>query len=98
MNRSFTNRKVLNRTNAPRRRQPLTKKAISAVLCIALLVAIAAASVPTIVYISCEPSTFARDVGILSEAGYSLVEAQPVDMFPMTGKVETVVLLRGVGI
>jgi len=59
-----------------------------------LLDAIASAQVETIVYISCDPATLARDIKRLVAAGYTLVAARPVDMFPMTGKVETVVLLR----
>ncbi|MCH5272336.1 MAG: 23S rRNA (uracil(1939)-C(5))-methyltransferase RlmD [Lachnospiraceae bacterium] len=47
-----------------------------------------------LVYVSCDPATLARDVKFLEEKGYKLVQAQPVDMFPMTEHVETVVLLR----
>jgi len=46
-----------------------------------------------IVYVSCNPSTLARDLGYLSERGYKALEAQPVDMFPQTHHVENVVLL-----
>lgn len=46
-----------------------------------------------IVYVSCDPATLARDVKRLSERGYLAVQAQPVDMFPMTGSIETVVEL-----
>lgn len=46
-----------------------------------------------IVYISCDSATLARDCKILSQLGYSLIEATPVDMFPRTPHVETVVLL-----
>ncbi len=45
-----------------------------------------------IVYVSCNPSTQARDIFLLSE-NYSLVEVQPIDMFPHTHHVENVVLL-----
>ncbi len=37
-----------------------------------------------VVYVSCEPSTLARDLKILCEEKYELVKAQPVDMFPQT--------------
>ena len=47
-----------------------------------------------IVYISCNPATFARDVKILSENGYVLRKITPVDMFPQTGHIEVVGLLE----
>ncbi len=43
-----------------------------------------------IVYVSCDPSSLARDAKALVAAGYSATEAQPVDMFPQTYHVETV--------
>ena len=47
----------------------------------------------TIVYVSCNPSTLARDLAILKELGYEALEVQPVDMFPFTAHVEVVTLL-----
>ena len=46
-----------------------------------------------IVYISCNPSTLARDLGILKEK-YNIKEIQPVDMFPHTYHIETIALLE----
>jgi len=47
-----------------------------------------------IVYISCNPATFARDVKILAENGYVLRKVTPVDMFPQTGHIEVVGILE----
>ena len=46
-----------------------------------------------IVYISCNPETLGRDLARFCQRGYRLQKAQPVDMFPATGWVETVCLL-----
>ncbi|AIK71163.1 RNA methyltransferase [Streptococcus agalactiae] len=46
-----------------------------------------------ITYISCNSATMARDIKLFEELGYHLVKIQPVDLFPMTHHVETVVLL-----
>ena len=50
-----------------------------------------------IVYIYCNPATFARDVKILTENGYVLKKIMPVDMFPQTGHIEVVGLLEKLG-
>lgn len=55
-----------------------------------LLEAISHMGPKTIVYVSCDPGTLARDLGILNELGYTTKEIQPVDMFPQTAHVECV--------
>ena len=46
-----------------------------------------------IVYVSCNPATQARDVGLLSEM-YNVTKLQPVDMFPHTYHIESIALLE----
>ena len=48
----------------------------------------------TVIYISCNPETLARDLRYLPALGpYRMVGAQPVDLFPQTSHVETVALI-----
>jgi 23S rRNA (uracil1939-C5)-methyltransferase len=54
---------------------------------------IAGLKVDKVVYVSCNPSTQARDLEILGES-YEVTKIQPVDMFPHTQHVENVVLLE----
>ncbi len=49
---------------------------------------------PVIVYVSCNPSTLARDCCEFQENGYSVKKIQPVDMFPHTFHIENVCLLE----
>lgn len=51
----------------------------------------------TLVYMSCDPATLARDVKALGEAGYSVDRVRPISMFPQTAHVETLVLLTRSG-
>ena len=49
-----------------------------------------------IVYVSCNPATLARDIKYLRANGYELMRVRPVDNFPRTMHVETVVLMSRV--
>ncbi len=59
----------------------------------ATLSAVAAMSPRRVVYVSCNPSTAARDAKWLEEHGYHAEKVQPVDLFPRTKHVEAVLLL-----
>ena len=48
---------------------------------------------PTVVYVSCNPATQARDLNLLDEK-YAVTKVQPVDMFPHTHHIENVVQLK----
>ncbi|MGU9049265.1 23S rRNA (uracil(1939)-C(5))-methyltransferase RlmD [Clostridium perfringens] len=61
-----------------------------------LLDAITNIDAKKIVYVSCDPSTLGRDLKVLEENGYKTLEVQPVDMFPNTAHVESVVLMSKV--
>lgn len=50
-------------------------------------------NIPKIVYVSCNPSTQARDCDLLREK-YNLISVQPVDMFPQTYHIENIALLE----
>ncbi|MGN0301631.1 MAG: 23S rRNA (uracil(1939)-C(5))-methyltransferase RlmD, partial [Anaerotardibacter sp.] len=47
-----------------------------------------------VAYVSCNPSTWARDILRFENEGYELVKATPVDLFPQTYHVETVSILK----
>ncbi|MFA7060217.1 MAG: methyltransferase domain-containing protein [Pedobacter sp.] len=49
-----------------------------------------------IIYISCDPSTLARDCGLLLAGGFSVFKSIPVDMFPQTYHLESITLLQRV--
>ncbi|KYG26990.1 23S rRNA (uracil(1939)-C(5))-methyltransferase RlmD [Alkalihalobacillus trypoxylicola] len=55
-----------------------------------LLQAIIQAKPKRVVYVSCNPSTLAKDIEILRKKGYKINQLQPVDMFPWTSQVESV--------
>ena len=50
-----------------------------------------------IVYVSCDPATLARDLKLFTEYHYSVEEITPVDMFPRTSHVESVVMMSRKG-
>lgn len=54
---------------------------------------LAVASPETVVYISCNPETLARDLQMMTQKGYKVKKICPVDMFPHTNHIETVALL-----
>jgi 23S rRNA (uracil1939-C5)-methyltransferase len=59
----------------------------------AALEAIAKSTAKRVVYVSCNPATLARDCKYLAAHGFALSAVRPVDMFPQTCHVETVVLM-----
>lgn len=63
----------------------------------ALLETILAMQPERVVYVSCNPSTLARDLRVLEDGGYRTAEVVPVDMFPWTVHVESVVWLTREG-
>jgi len=66
-------------------RAGLDKRALDA------LVAIGA---KTLAYISCDPSTLARDAARLISAGYTLKDVTPFDLFPQTYHIESISLFE----
>ena len=63
--------------------------------CAESLLKVCAETAPeTIIYVSCEPPTLARDLKFLTGNGYRVQEMTPFDMFPQTGRLECAVLLK----
>jgi len=61
-----------------------------------VLAALAHRRIPRLVYVSCDPETLARDLAILCHEldAYTLLEVQPLDMFPQTSHIECVATLE----
>ena len=62
----------------------------------ALCEALPHTGVKRLVYVSCHPATLARDARVLRAAGFALVRAAAVDMFPHTGHSEAIALFERV--
>jgi 23S rRNA (uracil1939-C5)-methyltransferase len=85
-------------------RQPLSAKELSAFAAVVLdpphngavaqIGQIAAAGVPTVVYVSCNPATLSRDARMLHGAGYKLAAATAIDQFLWSARVESVSVFR----
>ncbi len=54
---------------------------------------LASANAPRVTYVSCDPSTLARDLAALAESGYRVEDAHLIDLFPQTFHVESVTQL-----
>jgi len=87
-------------------RQPLTAKDLAGAAAIVLdppfggalaqMPAIAASGVARVIYVSCNPAALSRDARLLSQAGYGLAAASPIDQFLWSSGVESVaVFTRG---
>ena len=62
-----------------------------------VVASIAAASPRRVAYVSCDASTWARDVARFEEEGYRLIRVTPVDLFPQTYHVEVVSIFERSG-
>ena len=81
-------------------RQPLQAKELAGFAAVVLdppfagaakqVAQIAAASVPVVIYVNCNPATLARDARLLSQAGYRLKSAVPIDQFLWSARLESV--------
>jgi 23S rRNA (uracil1939-C5)-methyltransferase len=49
---------------------------------------------PEVVYVSCDPTTLARDLALLTERTYTIESVTLIDLFPQTFHIETIVTLR----
>lgn len=85
-------------------RQPLSAKELGAFAGVVLdpphggaaaqIAQIAAAGVPTVVYVSCNPATLSRDARVLQRSGYTLAAVTAIDQFLWSARVESVSVFR----
>jgi 23S rRNA (uracil1939-C5)-methyltransferase len=85
-------------------RQPLQVKELAGAAAVVLdppfagagpqMVTLAAAKVPVVIVVSCNPMALAREGAMLREAGYSLVSATPIDQFLWSAQLEAVCVFR----
>jgi 23S rRNA (uracil1939-C5)-methyltransferase len=59
---------------------------------------VARLDIGTLAYVSCDPDTLARDLDHLSRLGFTIATLRPLDMIPLTDEVETIAVLRRVGV
>jgi 23S rRNA (uracil1939-C5)-methyltransferase len=85
-------------------RQPLSAKELGAFAAVVLdpphngaaaqIAQIAAAKIPTVIYVSCNPATLSRDARILLGAGYELAMVTAIDQFVWSARLESVSVFR----
>ena len=83
-------------------RRPVTAKQLAGAACVVLdppfdgagsqIGAILEAKVPRVIYVSCNPDVLAREAKLLRQAGYRVVAATPIDQFPASAHLESVVV------
>lgn len=54
-------------------------------------------NVPKIIYVSCNPTTLARDLRYLTRNGYTIVSSRPIDLFPQTWHIESITVAEKKG-
>ncbi len=85
-------------------RQPLSAKDLSGYAAVVLdpphagaaaqIAQVAASSVPTVIYVSCNPATLSRDAKMLRDSGYTLAAATAIDQFLWSARLESVCVFR----